>query len=203
MERPDLRPILDALSELQSALASVEEPEIGGLNWRTIRDAMLVTRQRIALTQNLESVIAPAELRRLESLLDYISSAYHVDDPNGEIGPVSHNEAQTLRQLIAVFYDVLQEPPIAQTASRSVLLFGRKDEPIVRGHRKPRLTDARYDIVLALLQAGDNGLSKDQLDHKSCHTEARKILKRLAHSDPDWARVIQFPGSRGRGYRIL
>jgi hypothetical protein len=45
-------------------------------------------------------------------------------------------------------------------------------------------------------------LTKDQLDAKSGHSEARKILKRLATSDPDWAAVIQMPGLPGRRYRI-
>jgi len=40
------------------------------------------------------------------------------------------------------------------------------------------------------------------LDRKSKHGDTRKILKRLAESDPDWKAVIHFPGKPGVGYRI-
>lgn len=89
------------------------------------------------------------------------------------------------------------------TTSRTVIL-GRPGDPVtVLVKLKPRLTLAQYHVVQALLNAGDNGLTKDQLDINSGHSHARKILKRLACSDPDWAAVIQMPGISGRRYRIL
>jgi len=48
---------------------------------------------------------------------------------------------------------------------------------------------------MALLQAGDKGLTKDELDVKSNHGDARGILKRLAKTDSDWEFVISFPGT--------
>jgi len=64
------------------------------------------------------------------------------------------------------------------------------------------LTRPQYGVVKALLEAGERGLSKDELDHKSKHGDARKILKRLAESDADWKAVIHFPGKPGVGCRI-
>jgi hypothetical protein len=93
--------------------------------------------------------------------------------------------------------------PIAKTESGSVLLFGRKDNPVVKGNEKPTLTNAQYDVVLALLQTGDKGLTKDDLDHESRHGDARKILRRLSEADSDWQSVISFPGTTGKGYRIV
>lgn len=92
--------------------------------------------------------------------------------------------------------------PVAQTASGSVLLFGRGDQPIVNGKKKPTLTDARYNVVFTLLNVGDDGLTKDELDGKSGHPDARKLLKAVAEIDLDWEAVISFPGSAGKRYRI-
>ena len=89
-----------------------------------------------------------------------------------------------------------------KSASGSVQLFDRVTKPTVKGKKKDVLTNARYDVVLALLNAGEEGLTKDELDHKSEHTDAHKLLKRVAESDPDWASVIPLPGKPGKGYRI-
>jgi hypothetical protein len=77
------------------------------------------------------------------------------------------------------------------------------DSPIVLGKEMPRLTWSQYRVVKALLAAGNDGLTKDRLDAESGHTDARKILKRLHDSDPNWAVVIVMPGIPGRRYRIL
>jgi hypothetical protein len=86
---------------------------------------------------------------------------------------------------------------------RRVVLHGPGERPIVGGAEKRPLTLPQYDVVKALLEAGERGLSKDELDRKSKHGDARKILKRLADSDADWKAVISFPGKRGGGYRIV
>jgi hypothetical protein len=89
------------------------------------------------------------------------------------------------------------------TKNSPLVVLGSRDEfPIVCGHTKGPLTRAQYDVVQALLEAGERGLSKDELDRKSKHGDARKILKRLAASDTDWKAVIHFPGKPGRGYGI-
>jgi hypothetical protein len=83
-----------------------------------------------------------------------------------------------------------------------VVLRRLGERPVVGGVEKGRLTLPQYDVVKALLDAGERGLSKDDLDRKSKHGDARKILKRLAESDPDWKAVISFPDKPGGGYRI-
>jgi hypothetical protein len=84
-----------------------------------------------------------------------------------------------------------------------VKLRTRDQGPIVLGKEKSVLTEGEYNVVKALLDAGEAGLSKDKLDEKSGHTDARKILSRLSKADPGWAAVIRMPGKAGRGYRIL
>jgi hypothetical protein len=83
-----------------------------------------------------------------------------------------------------------------------VILGEPGDQPMVRGILKPRLTLARYNTVKALLDAGDAGLSGDDMVLKSGHGGAVNTLKSLAKSDPDWASVILLPGQPGRRYRI-
>lgn len=85
-----------------------------------------------------------------------------------------------------------------------VALSDRLDEKVayVAGKEK-KLTTPQYDVVKALLAAGNDGLSKDALDQKGKHGDARKILSRLRESDPDWAKVIVMPGRpHSGGYRI-
>ncbi|MHC4399217.1 MAG: hypothetical protein ACYTG0_06035 [Planctomycetota bacterium] len=118
------------------------------------------------------------------------------------------NRAQrTIRGLIRVNDDVEAAHLIEHCASflgavQPVVLRGRKSRPIVLGKEKRVLTRARYDVVKALIDAGPHGLTKDLLDDKSGHTDARKILGALAKSDEDWGKVVHMPGQPGRRYRI-
>jgi len=91
-------------------------------------------------------------------------------------------------------------PPIADGGT--VQLQGRGKPVVVDGKAKPLLTRAQYDVIEVLLNAGEKGLTKDELESQSGHGGARQILRLLANSDPDWADVISFPGAPGRGYRI-
>jgi hypothetical protein len=88
------------------------------------------------------------------------------------------------------------------TKNPPIVLGNPGDNPVVRDQRKDPLTVPQYDVVKALLDAGEAGLTKDELDRKSKHGDARKILKRLADSHPDWEAVIHFPGTTGKRYRI-
>jgi hypothetical protein len=83
-----------------------------------------------------------------------------------------------------------------------VKLFGQGEFPCVDGKEKDTLTTAQYNVIDAMIQA-EKSLTKDDLDRKSGHGDARKVLKRLAKRDPGWAAVISFPGTTGKGYRIL
>ncbi len=70
----------------------------------------------------------------------------------------------------------------------------------VRGVQKAALTFAQHQVVRALLDAGETGLSKDELE--KVHSDARGILRRLRDLDPDWRAVIHFAGRTGGRYRI-
>jgi len=93
------------------------------------------------------------------------------------------------------------DTPVAQSAR--VALFGEDKATMVDGKERPPLSKARYAVVRALIAAGDTGLTKDQLDDKSGHTEARKIMGGLAKSDPAWGAVLKLAGTTGGHYRIL
>jgi hypothetical protein len=105
-------------------------------------------------------------------------------------------------QRIACLETALRKSGARPEVGRRVVLRGPGERPIVGGVEKGPLTLPQYDVVKALLDAGERGLSKDELDRKSKHGDARKILKRLAKSDPDWNAAIHFPGKAGGGYRI-
>lgn len=97
--------------------------------------------------------------------------------------------------------DSKTSPPDSKSEPK-VLLGEPGDCPIVLGKKKRRLTKAGYDVVKAVLEAGETGLTKDELVEKSGHGDARGVLNRLAEKDPDWRSVIQFAGHVGGGYRI-
>jgi hypothetical protein len=90
----------------------------------------------------------------------------------------------------------------AKAEDPPVILTGRSKQPLVRGKLKGKLTYARYNVIKALLDAGQDGLTLDNLIAKSRHTDARKILKRLSDSDPDWGAVIHSAGQTGGRYRL-
>ena len=89
-------------------------------------------------------------------------------------------------------------PPIAQ--SRRVILYDFKDKPVVNGTEKPVLKPTQYKLVRELIEAGGEGLTKSRLEAIS--SDYWNALDSLKGSDPDWDRVIHFPGKGGRGYWI-
>jgi hypothetical protein len=112
---------------------------------------------------------------------------------------VRHYEVEEEAQALAQYYGKARP---SDSSAPLVILGEFGDEPTVNGKRKRRLTKARYDVVKALLAAGDGELSKDSLATQSKHGDAHRILKRLADSDPDWGSVIQMAGKPGCRYRI-
>jgi hypothetical protein len=124
--------------------------------------------------------------------------------PPGRLGndPVDQERPSTARAESSQSKN--DEPETEATVSPpepAVILNGPDQNPIVLGKEKKRLSPARYDVVKALLDANRN-LTKDELDRKSKHSDARKLLGRLADSDPDWKAVIVFPAAHGAGYGI-
>jgi hypothetical protein len=92
----------------------------------------------------------------------------------------------------------------ASTTGRQppVKLGSPGDRPLVRGTPKDPLSAPQFDVVHALLAAGERGLSKDELQQNSKRGDPLGILRRLAKSDADWGAVIRFPGRVGGRYRI-
>jgi hypothetical protein len=84
-----------------------------------------------------------------------------------------------------------------------VTLNGPGKPVFVSGQEKPALTDPQYNVVQALLEAGSHGLNKDEVVKNSVHSDAVKILKRVAAIDDEWAAVIGLAGKPGGRYRIL
>ena len=62
---------------------------------------------------------------------------------------------------------------------------------------------ARFNIIKALIDANEKGLTGDELVTKSGHGGAVNTLKNLAKSDADWEAVISLPGQPGGRYRIV
>ena len=97
----------------------------------------------------------------------------------------------------------LELPHTPAAKSEHVALFDRDVPPMVWGKsKKTLLTSAQYDVVKALIEAGAEGLTKDQLLTKSGRGDPRGILRRLADKDRDWKRAIRFAGRTGGRYRI-
>ena len=87
-------------------------------------------------------------------------------------------------------------------AAGAVVLFGPRAHPVVLGKRMDPLRPVQFRVIKALLDAGDDGLSKKALEKSSGSGDAVGVLKRLANSDPDWQAVIGLAGKPGLGYRL-
>jgi len=89
----------------------------------------------------------------------------------------------------------------AEGGHEAPVVVGKYGEPvIVKGNPKELPTLQAYKLVKALVEAGDKGMSKGQLEPIS--TDYWRILKGLKDSDPDWNAVIHFPGKPHGRYRI-
>jgi hypothetical protein len=121
---------------------------------------------------------------------------------------VLQNQIESLDHLVTIESGAKANPPTPAPAVAvaclhcAVGLHGPGQPPTVLGQPMPILSDARYTVVEALIEAGPEGLSKDQIEIK-VNSAARKTLKKLAESDPRWAKVIQLPGLPGMRYRLL
>ncbi len=69
----------------------------------------------------------------------------------------------------------------------------------VMGREKPPLTHAQRAVIKALIEAGEDGLSKDELE--AVRPSARRILTHLRR-DSDWAQVIVMAGGTNGRYHI-
>jgi hypothetical protein len=83
------------------------------------------------------------------------------------------------------------------------VVLGNEGTPvIVLGQTLPKLSSATYDVVKALVDAGDAGLSLSDLSKNSGHDGPHVFLKRLTERFAEWAQVIKFPGKPWGKYCI-
>lgn len=82
------------------------------------------------------------------------------------------------------------------------MLGGPDQKPVVLGRPKKPLPPVKYLVVKTLLEAGEAGLSKPDLEARTGKAEAVKHLRLLRDSDDDWKAVIVMAGSPGNRYRI-
>jgi hypothetical protein len=83
-----------------------------------------------------------------------------------------------------------------------VELRGKDRNPLVVGQLVDKLSDAEYDVIDALVRAGEIGLSLRELETWSQRKDPTKALRRLKYSSPLWSCVIRF-AARPRGrYRL-
>jgi len=81
-----------------------------------------------------------------------------------------------------------------------MVVLGRAGDPCtVKGKPKKALTDGQHAVVAALIEAGDEGLTKDAIE--AVRSSARRMLDDL-RKDSDWASVIIMPGQTNGRYRI-
>lgn len=92
------------------------------------------------------------------------------------------------------------ESPVPIAQSKSVVLYGLRESPVVLGKTKPELGPTQYELIKRLIEAGENRCSKSKLEQIS--SDYWKSLQSLKKSDPDWDAVIHFPGKSHRGYWI-
>jgi hypothetical protein len=84
----------------------------------------------------------------------------------------------------------------------TVLLGGPQDSPTVNGKTKDPLTPAKYVVVRALMEAGEAGLSMDELKRRSGKQDAVKHLRDLRDQDGAWKQAIIMAGQPWDRYRI-
>ncbi|MGD0089102.1 MAG: hypothetical protein ABSE73_04220 [Planctomycetota bacterium] len=84
---------------------------------------------------------------------------------------------------------------------KAVRLGDPGDDVCILGRDYPHVTFAQYNVAKALLELGEDGAIEKELIRKSGHSDARKILKRLAAKD-GWKDVVQLAGRHGGRYRI-
>ena len=150
---------------------------------RTTPTATLATPTPHAFATAMEQLA-----KRISDAVDAIAAQ---NDTN--LGPQKYGDVEH-----PLDYDESQVK--ARSKSGAVILFDLASAPIVNGIKVAPLTAARYDVVSALLNS-DRRLNARDLDRKSKHEDARKLLESLREI-PDWSDVILMSGSERKGYGI-
>lgn len=97
--------------------------------------------------------------------------------------------------------------PVSQAGAESqaraypkLVLNGLGEPYSIDGKEKPKLSDARYAVVKALLEAGREGMKKDAIE--AVRPSARQIIKALLEDD-DWKPILQMAEGTNLRYRIM
>jgi hypothetical protein len=84
----------------------------------------------------------------------------------------------------------------------AVVLSGPSKSPLVLGQTVPLLTTVQYEVVDPLNEAGERGLSLNELRSFSKHDDVRGVLNRVKKTHPLWIQVIHMAGCPWGRYRI-
>lgn len=122
-------------------------------------------------------------------------------DPAAAWGNVTRDILDWRRE--AAIKDISPLDPLAG-AFGAVVLRGIDEPPIVFGVQVEVLREEQYYAVLSLVRAGQNGLTKADLDAGGEVADPVNVLRRLKARHPQtWGRAILLPGGKGKGgYRI-
>jgi hypothetical protein len=85
---------------------------------------------------------------------------------------------------------------------RPVVLSGRDSPPMVMGSPVAPLTEAQYDAVSALVEAGDLGLTSSELMDITGRKAPVQTLRELKGSSPIWDVVIHGARRSGGRYKV-
>jgi hypothetical protein len=209
-----------ALERIEFMVRRIGQKHVALAAWQEVGNALAELRYRVSNVY--EAVPVPADgWKRLHDALDRLPTEDYKAVNKYIVGMKSNNLLDLALKLKEAYSDMCQylstpdhphdqlEPTTPTLTAdvlsppQTVVLQGEGKPPLVLGKEKKVLTFQRYNVILALLEAGSGGLNKDDLQTKSGHSDARKILKRLSESDPDWATVIQLAGVTGGRYRLL
>jgi len=146
----------------------------GDKNFQAMLKAEDIVRRVVAMRDSGE------RLQSVEQQL--VNSCQEQDNPRDQI--VAHDSINSSTEV----------------EGSQVVVLGEKGMPCkVLNVDKPKLTAAQYEVVEALLDAGEEGLTKDALE--TVRPSARRILNELK-KDPEWDEVILMAGQTNGRYRI-
>ncbi len=200
---------LDHVCELVSERMSPLSDDVDG---RLISDVLMVLKETEPEADAIDAPTPTSGSKNPTEADRPICPLCGSPDRDNAACPMCQNEIIRRSPLIGPIAKGLYKPPPSgrktpererPAAEPPVILGKQHEEPVVMGKRKPKLTFSRYNIVQALLNAGENGLNGDELVEKSGHSGAVNTLKTLARKDSDWGRVIPLPGKPGGRYRIV
>ena len=105
----------------------------------------------------------------------------------------------------------IQATPLEKIPDKTIAQFGRvyllehrkKDLNVfIKGDGYYCLTEIRHSVIRALVEAGENGLTKDELTDRSGAEDGYGTFRQIKAKEP-WDVILQSPGKKGQGgYRI-